>query len=335
MNIHDRINDTRYECGVIEFLDFAYRDKDESLAIPCPCRSCNNFRDKNRETIYKHLMQNGISRGYTTWNYHGEESDDDDGDGGGDDVPFDGSDGGTDDMSDDDLDEMLNNIGGGSKKRTQNEDLEDHLEVNSPRTDIISTRNKMNRSKNLVPPVVGSKSMARVVHDKMKQGKQVTAIGQYEIRHYSRKKDEMINETADKILRELRDDEANSSSTPAEICMAKLGPNLNLLRLLSGLKGQKSAWPHCLVNFFRSCDQQNRKGNEEYAGSDDDDDDDDSDGQGNEEYDGFDDDDNGDDTQGNEEYNGSNDNEYGDDGLDDDGEEHEDAIRPPATKFFM
>ncbi|GKB94208.1 hypothetical protein Tco_0980345, partial [Tanacetum coccineum] len=28
------INDTRYEAGVIEFLDFAYRGRDESLAIP-------------------------------------------------------------------------------------------------------------------------------------------------------------------------------------------------------------------------------------------------------------------------------------------------------------
>ncbi|GJS48995.1 Myb domain protein 62 [Tanacetum coccineum] len=91
MDIYDRINDIRYEAGVIEFLDFAYRGRDESLAIPCPCKSCNNFRDKNRETMYNHLMQNGITRGYTTWNYHGEESDDDDG-GGGDDVPFDGSD---------------------------------------------------------------------------------------------------------------------------------------------------------------------------------------------------------------------------------------------------
>nr|GEZ68981.1 hypothetical protein [Tanacetum cinerariifolium] len=87
----------------------------------------------------------------------------------------------------------------------------------------ISARNKMNRSKNLVPLAVGLKSMARVVHEKMKQGKQMTAIGRYEICHYSRKKDGMINETADKILRDLRDEEANSSSTPAEICMARLG----------------------------------------------------------------------------------------------------------------
>nr|GEV16590.1 hypothetical protein [Tanacetum cinerariifolium] len=160
------------------------------------------FVTKIEKTIYKHLMQNGISRGYTTWNYHGEESDDDDDDGGGDDVSFDRIDGGTDDMSDDDLEEILDNIDeshdedgddddidstkslsssheesplddceheninasgiqnneemlhpsrqkikqkrgeknpifleGGSKKRTQNEDLEDHLEVNSPRTD--------------------------------------------------------------------------------------------------------------------------------------------------------------------------------------------------------
>nr|GEX49349.1 myb domain protein 62 [Tanacetum cinerariifolium] len=106
MNIYDRINDTRYEAGVIEFLDFAYRGRDESLAIPCPCRSCNNFRYKNRETMYNHLMRNGITRDYTTWNYHGKESDNDD------DVPFYGSDGGGDDMSDEDLDEMLDNIGG-------------------------------------------------------------------------------------------------------------------------------------------------------------------------------------------------------------------------------
>ncbi|GKA41930.1 putative reverse transcriptase domain-containing protein, partial [Tanacetum coccineum] len=95
---------------IVEFLDFAYRGRDESLAIPCPCGSCNNFRDKNRVTMYNHLMQNGITRGYTTWNYHGEESNDDD-DGGGGDVLFDGSDGGGDDISDDNLDEMLDNIG--------------------------------------------------------------------------------------------------------------------------------------------------------------------------------------------------------------------------------
>ncbi|GKA43348.1 zinc finger, CCHC-type containing protein, partial [Tanacetum coccineum] len=58
--------------------------------------------------VFMVFVENNIPRGYTTWNYHGEESDDDDG---GDDVPFDGSDGGTDDMSDDDLDKMLDNIG--------------------------------------------------------------------------------------------------------------------------------------------------------------------------------------------------------------------------------
>ncbi|GKD13406.1 Myb domain protein 62, partial [Tanacetum coccineum] len=225
----------------------------------------------------------------------------------------------------------------------------------------ISARNKMNRSKNLVPPAVGSKSMARVVHEKMKQGKQVTAIERYEICHYSRKKDGMINETADKILRDLRDEEANSSSTPAEICMAKLG------HIPGYLKGRSASGRNILANERLQRELQSEKektkklqmhinkiekkhnnlkqkvdylmkhlprlsgwksqgqGNEEYAGSDDDDEDA-YDGQGNEEYDGFDDDDNGDDAQGNEEYNSSDDDEYGDDGLDGDGEEHEDAI---------
>nr|GEY01425.1 putative transposase, Ptta/En/Spm, plant [Tanacetum cinerariifolium] len=106
----------------------------------------------------------------------------------------------------------------------------------------FETRNKMNRSKKLVPPDVGSKSMARVVHEKMKQGKQVTAIGRYEICHYSRKKDGMINETADKILRDLRDEEANSSSTPAEICMAKLG------HIPGYLKGRSASGRNILAN---------------------------------------------------------------------------------------
>jgi hypothetical protein len=88
MNIHDRINDPRYESSVIKFLDFAYHGIDESSAIACPFKSCNNFRDKNKDVVYRHLMQNGISRGYKTWKYHGEDSDDD---GGGDDVSFDES----------------------------------------------------------------------------------------------------------------------------------------------------------------------------------------------------------------------------------------------------
>ena len=141
MNIRDRINDPRYESGVIEFLDFAYRDIDKSSAIPCPCKSCNNFRDKNKYIVYTHLMQNGISRGYKTWNYHGEDLDDDGGgdDGGGDDVSFDESNGATDYMSDDDLDEMLDNIG----QSTWGDDWQTRSNSSSPVDKSLKTLRKL------------------------------------------------------------------------------------------------------------------------------------------------------------------------------------------------
>ena len=36
MNIVHRLSDPRYELGVMKFLDFAYRNKDKRLEIPCP-----------------------------------------------------------------------------------------------------------------------------------------------------------------------------------------------------------------------------------------------------------------------------------------------------------
>ncbi|KAJ9538674.1 hypothetical protein OSB04_031407 [Centaurea solstitialis] len=80
-----------------------------SHQIPCPCKTCNNFRSHDKSTVFSHLMQMGISLRYDKWIYHGEYcnvSDDSD-----DDITLDEGDGGDDDIHDDDLDEMLNNIG--------------------------------------------------------------------------------------------------------------------------------------------------------------------------------------------------------------------------------
>ena len=51
MNIYDRINDPIYEDGVIEFIDFAYGDIDESSAIPCPVKAITIFVTKIK-TLY-------------------------------------------------------------------------------------------------------------------------------------------------------------------------------------------------------------------------------------------------------------------------------------------
>ena len=78
MNIVHRLSDPRYELGVMKFLDFAYRNKDKRLEIPCPCKICHNFRPQKKDTVYKHLMQKGISLDYIRWTEHGEASDGED-----------------------------------------------------------------------------------------------------------------------------------------------------------------------------------------------------------------------------------------------------------------
>ncbi|GJT53199.1 Myb domain protein 62 [Tanacetum coccineum] len=70
MNIVHRLSDPRYELGVMKFLDFAYRDKDRSLEIPCPCKICHHFRPQKKDVVYSHLMQKGISLDYIRWTEH-------------------------------------------------------------------------------------------------------------------------------------------------------------------------------------------------------------------------------------------------------------------------
>nr|GEW27019.1 hypothetical protein CTI12_AA507610 [Tanacetum cinerariifolium] len=123
MNIVHRLTISRYELGVKEFLKFAYRLKNKSLLIPCPCKICDNFRNHKKRIVYSHLMQNGISAGYDEWTHHGESCDVLDDDSDDDDVSFNdeearsdnmNGDNDDDDDADDDLDEMLDNIGQGT-----------------------------------------------------------------------------------------------------------------------------------------------------------------------------------------------------------------------------
>ncbi|GJR84852.1 glycine-rich protein [Tanacetum coccineum] len=110
MNIVHRLSDPRYELGVMKFLDFAYRDKDRSLEIPCPCKICHNFCPQKKDVVYSHLMQKGISLDYIRWTEHGETStslSEDYVDDGEDDTLIDES----NDMSHDDFDDMLDNLG--------------------------------------------------------------------------------------------------------------------------------------------------------------------------------------------------------------------------------
>ncbi|GKA29564.1 Myb domain protein 62 [Tanacetum coccineum] len=93
----------------------------------------------------------------------------------------------------------------------------------------ISEKNKKNRSKNLVPPTVGTRPFARRVDESKREGKEVSEIEQYKMAHYSKKLKGMINEEADTIWvilmmqNDLQAEEATSSCTSAEICLKKLG----------------------------------------------------------------------------------------------------------------
>ncbi|CAI9115135.1 OLC1v1015972C1 [Oldenlandia corymbosa var. corymbosa] len=73
IQIHNR-TDKRYGKGVTEFLEFAYKNLDESDEIPCPRKICNNYFDGTREEVEKHLYVNGIRTSYVRWMFHGEDA---------------------------------------------------------------------------------------------------------------------------------------------------------------------------------------------------------------------------------------------------------------------
>ena len=53
-----------YEIGVSQFLDFAFNNASGKGMLPCPCIRCNNCLQQKRETMYDHLLDNGIARNY-------------------------------------------------------------------------------------------------------------------------------------------------------------------------------------------------------------------------------------------------------------------------------
>nr|GEW57080.1 putative reverse transcriptase domain-containing protein [Tanacetum cinerariifolium] len=77
----------------------------------------------------------------------------------------------------------------------------------SEKFQMLSEQNKKNRSFNLIPPAVGTKSVARRIDMKIREGKNVTAIESYDIAHYCEKK---------------KKNEAAGLGTPAEICFKLL-----------------------------------------------------------------------------------------------------------------
>ncbi|XP_075515529.1 uncharacterized protein LOC142550176 [Primulina tabacum] len=62
-----------YQVGIRNFLRYAFANTTDEVTKPCPCRKCINSLNHDRETVYEHLMINGILQDYRIWNFHGEK----------------------------------------------------------------------------------------------------------------------------------------------------------------------------------------------------------------------------------------------------------------------
>src|SRR4051812_25814916 len=66
---------TQKECirGILNFLDFAFKNSSENGKILCPCTKCVNFKKRSRMDVYEHLISRGFLKGYIRWIFHGEK----------------------------------------------------------------------------------------------------------------------------------------------------------------------------------------------------------------------------------------------------------------------
>lgn len=65
--------DLAYKEGLIEFFDCCYHNMKDRRLIPCPCCRCGNIQYHELPIIKIHLEKHPFSRGYTVWNFHGED----------------------------------------------------------------------------------------------------------------------------------------------------------------------------------------------------------------------------------------------------------------------
>ena len=56
-----------YDIRVSQFLNFAFNNAPGKEMLSCPCIRCNNCVQQKQETMYDHLLDNGITRNYVRW----------------------------------------------------------------------------------------------------------------------------------------------------------------------------------------------------------------------------------------------------------------------------
>ena len=63
-----------YMNGVKEFLEFAFTNAAKEGRIRCSCVNCDSYSHQNRQTIFLHLLNDGLLRNYNLWEFYEEKS---------------------------------------------------------------------------------------------------------------------------------------------------------------------------------------------------------------------------------------------------------------------
>ncbi|XP_024642214.1 uncharacterized protein [Medicago truncatula] len=61
-----------YEQGIVEFINFAFKDEVENGKVICPCRVCRFKKPQSRSVMFDHLKWSPFPKGYTVLLHHGE-----------------------------------------------------------------------------------------------------------------------------------------------------------------------------------------------------------------------------------------------------------------------
>jgi len=61
-----------YEKGIVEFINFAFKDAVENGEVICPCRVCRFKKPQSKKVMFDHLKWSPFPKGYTIWLHHGE-----------------------------------------------------------------------------------------------------------------------------------------------------------------------------------------------------------------------------------------------------------------------
>ena len=61
-----------YKRGIVEFINFLFKDVVENGEVICPCIVCRLKKPQSRSVMFDHLKWSPFPKGYTVWLHYGE-----------------------------------------------------------------------------------------------------------------------------------------------------------------------------------------------------------------------------------------------------------------------